>query len=317
MSLYDSVEPSTIAQNARANYAEDIAGGGAGYAEYDMSMEPAPAPQARNEEVQNQQSSGDLANRKLIKNANLSVETEEFDVLLAAIDQRVSNLGGYMENYNVYNNSRYNSSSSNYNRSASMTIRVPSVNYDFFMNEIASISNVLSRSESTRDVTLEYVDIESRRAALNIEYERLLELLEKAETIDDVIRLESRLSDVRYNIEWISSQLRTYDNLVDYSTIYLDISEVKELTPVKELTTWERIGTGFVNSLKNVGNGFKNVILSGVIGSPYLVVFAVFVVIIVVIIKVIIKIATKKMENRPPKPPLPPLPPAPKKEDSQ
>ena len=65
--------------------------------------------------------------------------------------------------------------------------------------------------------------------------------MEKAESIEDIITIEQRLSNVRYQIESMEAQLRTYDNKVDYSTVHLDVSEVKELTPVHEETLWERI----------------------------------------------------------------------------
>jgi RNAse (barnase) inhibitor barstar len=322
----DSVAPQSVRSSNTTSSRSDYLGATGGLAEYDMMVAedggmggsvsmPQPAPASANDPGANQnQQSGDLANRKLIKNANLSVETESFDDLLVAIEQRITSLNGYMENFNVSNYSRYNNSNTAYNRYASMTIRIPAVNYDFFMREIDNLSNVLNRSESTRDVTLEYVDIESRKDALTVEYDRLLVLLERAETIDDIIRLESRMSDVRYQIEWMASSLRTYDNLVDYSTIYLDVSEVKELTPVHEQSTWEKIATGFVNSLKGVGNGFRNFFINFIIASPYLVVIAVFIVIIVIIIKVVIRIVKKKMANRPPRPPMPPhlpMPPRP------
>ncbi len=54
-----------------------------------------------------------------------------------------------------------------------------------------------------------------------------MELLAEAESIDSVIAIESRLSDVRYEIESIGSQLRSYDDLVTFDTISISIAEVK------------------------------------------------------------------------------------------
>ena len=77
------------------------------------------------------------------------------------------------------------------------------------------------------------------------EQERLLSLLEQAETMEEIIALESRLTEVRYQLESMESQLRTMDNQVSYSTVYLSIEEVEHFTPPAEKGTWERISTGF------------------------------------------------------------------------
>ncbi|MDR0221733.1 MAG: DUF4349 domain-containing protein [Lachnospiraceae bacterium] len=256
-------------------------------AEYDMNSAPMPAP-----EEAPSQSQGDLANRKLIKNANVDVETEYFDDLLAGIDERVKMANAYMESYNVSNNSRYYGTTNN--RSAYMTIRVPSASYDWFLNEVARISNVLNRSESTRDVTLEYVDMDSRKKVLTIEHDNLVEILAQAETVEDMITVRNRISDVRYEIERMESQLRTYDNLVDYSTIYLSVSEVKELTPVEELTVWQRIAAGFTGSLKDIGEGFTNFFVWFVVHIPYLLIFA----IIVGAVLLIVRHSLKTVKNK-------------------
>ncbi|MFW5632201.1 MAG: DUF4349 domain-containing protein, partial [Acetivibrio ethanolgignens] len=130
------------------------------------------------------------------------------------------------------------------------------------------------------------------------EQERLLELLERAETIEDIITLESRLSDVRYQIESMESQLRTMDNQVTYSTVYLFISEVTRLTPVNEQSVWEKITTGFADSLVNVGNGIVDLAIGFVINLPYLVVWAAVVAVLVILIRLIIRKKRQKKQRK-------------------
>ena len=263
---------------------------GAGIALDADHIEPMPMPEV---DVIKQEPATDFAHRKLIKNANLSVETEEFDVLIAGIEERVKGLGGYMEHYHIGTHS-YGGTN---NRSGSITIRIPSHNYDFLVKEMSMISNVLSRDESVQDVTLQYVDLESHKKVLNTEHDRLLEFLARAETIEDIIILEQRLSSVRYQMERMESQLRTYDNLVAYSTIYLNISEVKQLTPIVEQTTWEKISTGFSKSLSNVAKGFTNFFVGLLIFLPYLVVWALIIAVFLLVIKVVFNIK-KKYDNK-------------------
>ena len=229
--------------------------------------------------------------RKLIRNVDLSVETEEFDVLMQTITDRVDKLGGYVESSNTYNGSYYYG---NNNRNANLTLRIPAESLDEFLSAVAEISNVISRSENVTDVTLQYVDMKSHKEALETEQKRLLELLDQAESVEDIITIESRLSEVRYQIESMESQLRTMDNQVSYSTVYLYIEEVTRLTPVKEQSAWEKIKTGFGESLYNIGNGIKNFFIGLIIRLPYLAAWAVVIVIVLIIIKLFRKHLRKK-----------------------
>ena len=100
-----------------------------------------------------------------------------------------------------------------------------------------------------------------------------MELLAQAENMSDLLEIESRLTEVRYELENYGSQLKLYDNQVDYATIYLSISEVQEYTPVEEPTFLERITKGFTNSLKGVGEGAVDVVVFIIANLPYLVVY--------------------------------------------
>ena len=232
--------------------------------------------------------------RKLIKTVNMDVETREYDKLLAAVENKVTELGGYIESLDAYNGSMYNSYRST--RNANLTIRIPKNKLDDFLNTVSDIGNVTSRSENVQDVTLTYVDLQSHRDALQTEQERLLQLLEQAENVEDIITIEQRLSDVRYQLESMESQLRSYDNQVDYSTVYLYINEVEVYTPVEEETVWERISTGFADSLKDIGEAAKEAGIWFVIHIPYLVIWAVAIVIIILILKKIKK-RTKRLKE--------------------
>lgn len=220
--------------------------------------------------------------RKWIITVNMSAETEDLDVLMEALNGKISGLGGYVEDQDSYNGSMY---SSRRYRSASLTVRIPAQRVDEFTEEMSGIANVVSTNLSREDITLSYVATESRVKALQTEEARLLELMEQAETMADLLEIESRLTDVRYELENRASQLRLYDNQVDYATIYLSIDEVQEYTPVEEPTVWERISGGFVSSIKGVGNGLLDLLVWVLAKSPYLVILGGVTVGVVVLIK--------------------------------
>lgn len=229
--------------------------------------------------------------RKLIKNVNLSVETETFEELLATITEKTESFSGYIEESYTYNGSNYYGRGT---RNASMTVRIPAQQLDAFLSSVSEVSNVISRNDSVSDVTLQYVDMESHKKALTSEQDRLLELLEQAESVEDIITIESRLSDVRYQIESMESQLRTLQNQVSYSTVYLDIQEVEKLTPVEEQTRGEMIREGFVDSLYGVGNGLLDFGTAVIIDLPYLVVWAA----VILLVSLIIRLLRKHRKNK-------------------
>lgn len=222
--------------------------------------------------VDTETSSGLPENRKLIQTVNMSVETENLDTVLQQIDSRIAELQGYVESSNVQNGSSY---SGRRYRSADITARIPAKDLGAFLDKVGEISNVVSSRKTVEDVTLSYVATESRMKALQTEETRLLELLAKAETMDDLLTVEKRLTEVRTELEKVTSALRVFDNQVDYATIHLNISEVKEYTEVTEPeTVWQRIGDGFMDSLKGVGTFFKELFVFVIVASPYLVLIA-------------------------------------------
>ena len=236
--------------------------------------------------------------RKLIKTVDLSVETKDYDNLMVSLEKQIEELGGYIESLGAYNGSYY---SGRTNRSANITARIPAEKLDGFVKQIGEEANVVDRNESVEDVTLQYVDLDSHARMLEEEQERLLELLENAETIEDIITIESRLSEVKYQLESMKSQLRTFDNKVTYSTVHIYIDEVKELTPVVEQTAGERIAEGFAESIRDIGEGFKEFFIGFVINLPYIVVWAVIIAIIAFVgfkvVKVIDRRSVKKWEE--------------------
>ncbi len=238
------------------------------------------------------------AERKLIKTVNISTETEQFDILVPSLQAQVERLGGYIEEMSVYQNgSYYDESREKILRGADMTARIPKEHLDSFLMQVGEQSNVVSQSERVEDVTLQYVDLDSHKRVLVSEQERLIELLEQAETVEDIIAIEGRLSEVRYQIESMESQLRTYDNKIDYSTVYLSVREVKKYTPPQDITIWEKIGNGFVNSLEDIGNGICDFFVEILIDIPYLVLGGIILVVSVLIIRQICRVILHKLHK--------------------
>lgn len=237
-------------------------------------------------------------NRKLIRRVTLNVETEDFDGLLPALDSEISRLGGYIESENTYNGSAY----SEYRdmRNATIVVRIPDDKLDEFVESVSGKSNITSKTTSTEDVTLQYVDTEGRKKMYEAELESLTALLENAETIEDITYLTERISEVRFELENQASILRTYDNLVDYATVSIYVNEVEIYTPVETpaQTDGERIAEGFKASLNNVISSIKEGFISFLIKSPYIIKGLLTFAIIVGIIWLAIALTVKAIKRK-------------------
>lgn len=241
--------------------------------------------------------------RKLIKTVNISAETEDFDTLVPGLQKQVETLGGYIESISVYDvNSYYVEDQRVKQRCANLTARVPKEKLDGFLVQVGEQTNVTSRSENVEDVTLRYVDLESHKKALLTEQERLLALMEQAESVEDIITIEGRLSEVRYQLESMESRLRTYDNQIDYSTVYLSIEEVRKYSAPQTASVWQRIENGFMKSLENIGFGIRDFAIGFVIDIPYIVFWGVLIAVAVIVFRVLRrtwkKIAARRADAR-------------------
>lgn len=227
--------------------------------------------------------------QKLIKTVSMTMETKEFDPLLENIRSKVDELGGYIESSEISGSSYYSVYESRY---AWMKLRIPSDKLDGFVTIVSELGNVTSKNESVQDITLQYVDVESHKKALETEQDRLLELLEKAETMEDIIAIESRLSEVRYELQSYGSTLRTFDNQVSYSTVDLSIHEVERVAPVVEkLTFAQEIQYRLFDNFYDIGQDIRSFAIWFISSLPY---FAIWAVVIVIPVCLVRKLIWKK-----------------------
>lgn len=233
-----------------------------------------------------------LSNRKLIRTVNLHVETDDFDTLLDKLNDEISARNGYIEQSDISGNSIQSTRSK---RWAHMNVRIPSTELDSFISSVEVNGNVTNKSETTTDITLKYSDLESKKKSLSIEQERIWALLEKADNLESIIALEERLSEIRYELESMESTLRLYDNQIDYSTVYINIEEVKIYTPTAPETILERIQKGFSKNLINMKDFCVDTFVAIISAIPILIPSLIIVMIFIHLIKRIL--ARKKMKK--------------------
>lgn len=236
-----------------------------------------------------------VQNQKLIRTMHVEAETDDLDTMLANLDARIRELGGYVENKSIYNGSYSNK---NTYRTATLTIRIPVDQLDGFLNHVQGLTNITSQKETADDITLSYVATASRITALETEQQRLLELLAKAENMADLLMIEQRLTDVRTELEEVTSQLRLYDNLVDYGTVHLSVTQVKEYTVVEEETIWQRMGKGLAENWKDLCETAEDLLVLIVVSLPYLIPIG----LAGLLVFIVVRLATRPKKQKPQQP---------------
>ena len=234
------------------------------------------------------------SNEKIIYTYNYSVETKQFDTFMQAVQSRINEYGGYLESSESNGNPEMN-----IRRYANMVIRIPADKMHDFLNMVKENSNVTYSSSSTENVTLSYVDMQSHIKALKTEQETLMGILERATKLEDIITIQNQLTNIRYELESYESQLRVFDNRINYSTLYLDINEVERETNVAtELTYGEEIKQGLSDTFYDIGQGLRSFSIWFIVNLPILLIWAVIIAAIILIVRKIIKIRAKKEARR-------------------
>lgn len=211
---------------------------------------------------------------KMIYTADVTVETTDFEASVRAVEDMVGTYGAFFESTSVSDVSysdRYAGNTAY--RRAYYVIRVPVQRFSEMTGGLDAVGHVTNMSSRADNITPQFYDTQARRDALDIEQERLLSMLEKCETVGEMIEIESRLSEVRYQIEALESTLRNWQNEVDYSTVNLTLREVEEYTRREELhrSYWQQLGDGFTGTLRAVGTFFKDLFKGVVVALPIIV----------------------------------------------
>jgi hypothetical protein len=275
------------AQSASFSNKVDLADGFAGYEESgDYPMETN-ADENRSPAMSGNSASSAQADtvteRKLIRTCTITAQTEKFDEIISTFKAKVNELGGYFENSNISGTGKNKSF-----RRGTFIVRVPQEKLDDLINSVNGSVTVLSSSENSEDRTLQYVDMEARVKSLKVEQQTLMDLLGKADSLDNIIILQNRLSEIRYEIESYETQLKTIDNKVTYATLNLTLSEVVEeelQEPNKKRTFLDDVKDAFAEMFENVVEFGKGAVILFIMLLPLTVILVIAGIIVLVCIK--------------------------------
>ena len=222
--------------------------------------------------------------QKIVYTGRMQMQTLEYEKSAAAIRAKIKAAGGFSESESESDNNYdwYRNSGSGSRRYLSITARIPSEKIEEFMDSLGGDGKVMSRSVSAENISQVYANKETYKKALEKEQERLLAMMDKAETIDEMILVEQRLSEVERQLNAYKTDLSAMDKDVQFSTIYIELEEVKRYTEeVVQTPFGEEIKYAFEDAIESFTDFCKGVILFVVRYFPFLIILAAVVVLII------------------------------------
>jgi hypothetical protein len=235
--------------------------------------------------------------RKIISTVNTELVVIDVQDTMNKLIRAAEALGGYVAMSSIYDSGSY--------YYAELSLRVPSAKVEGFTASLADFGKVTSAQTSTDDITDSYYDIESRLKNAKAQEVKLLEIMDQANTVEDLLRVRTELDQVQERIEQFQGQLKMWDQLTALSLVNVRISAEAKNTidqpsskPMSLEEMWKSIRNGFSSSINAVGNFFSGL----VIGLSYLLLplllLGVFALILFFIIRGIVRKQARKRAAR-------------------
>lgn len=190
---------------------------------------------------------------KLIYRCTMEIETLEYNNSYKILQELLDTYECRIESENFYDEtSHYGYSYNSYKNYSNgkfniIVIRVPSKYFKEFVNNSSSLGNVISKRSEVENITQTYYDTTARAEGLEIQLNRLKEMLQQAYEVNDMIQLNREITEVENQLNQLRTQIRTMDMDTTYSYVSISLQEVVEYT---EAATQIRTNT-FIDRLKN------------------------------------------------------------------
>ena len=211
---------------------------------------------------------------KIIKTANAEMRTTKYDDFLTSLYAKITEFSGYTDGETFSGSGKY--------RRATVTVRIPAARHEEFKTALSGLGTMSYYSANKQDVTLTYEILKSEVDTLTAEIavvEELFEIAKQNKDLNEISKIEEKLTDLRLRVAEANARLTVYDNSIAYSTIYLTVYEAEEIVtpePEPEPTAIERIGSNLKRAFTGIGEFFVDLFVFIVSAIPYLLVIALF-----------------------------------------
>ncbi|MDD4029442.1 MAG: DUF4349 domain-containing protein [Caldisericia bacterium] len=186
--------------------------------------------------------------RKIIKNAEISLEVKNPKDISKTIETRVQELDGWV----VESNTRGDDVHVN----VDLNVRIPASELTPFVDWLKELGKVHYSRIYSDEITLEYYNMQARLENAKKQKEQYLEILKKANTIEEVLQVQSYLDSVQDRIDSGTRQMEVWNLQVDHSMVSISLSQSPQTVKLNEDPTWD------IMSLQDVGRRFRNSFVS-------------------------------------------------------
>ncbi|HHV65519.1 MAG TPA: DUF4349 domain-containing protein [Peptococcaceae bacterium] len=234
----------------------------------------------------------DTIQQKIIYVLEATIKTDDVASTVKAVENKVASVNGYIAESRQYNERDHTT--------AYLNLRVPVNKFEEFKGGLEQFGTVSDQHLYTDDVSQQYYDVETRLRSWEAQEERYLEILKKANTVEEILKIEDSLANVRREMESLKGQLKYLDNRVEYSEIRLHIQPKQSNIAVND--PWQPV------SIKNTFIAAKNALIKSVSFLwnfiNYLIVFTGYAIPIVIILGILwliyrsVRKAKKKQQDR-------------------
>lgn len=244
-----------------------------------------------------------LSQEKLVYTCNLSIETTTYNDTLQKIEELISDYGGIIQSKYENDNASNWYYDDYYKRSGTLNctlmLRIPSSKYKEFTKSIGSIGGkIKSKDETVDNISQQYFDTEIKIASLEKQESKLLELMDKATTIEELIQIEARLSEIDTELMKYKTEIKYMDLDVAYSYVNIELKEVLEYTEDntgrKTNTFIDRLLNTLEDTIKYLGQNMEGLLFTIILISPYII----LIVIIVVVYNKFLRKKVRAMKER-------------------
>ena len=212
--------------------------------------------------------------RKITQNISLTLEVAAINDSVTQISREVQQQGGYVVE------SQQNGSDSHL--SAYLTLKIPADKLNGLRDSLANWGKILDQHTLANDITNQYYDSQVRLQTLEAEEKRYLEILNQAKTVEDILKVENALGNIRQQIEQLKGQLKLWNNMVDYSTVNLQLVTLQSPNlnvknpwqPISWSNTWKATQDAVLKTLSISWNTLNYLVVGLGYAFPYLIIGA-------------------------------------------
>lgn len=223
------------------------------------------------ETTEDKQATASSQSRMVIYNATLDMEVKKITQVQEQITQMVKQLGGYIVEQNMSQNTEER-------KDSSLTIRIPQEQFHSFLNKVKKLGvKTEHQNISGQDVTEEYVDLTSRLKAKQLVEKRLTTFMNEAKDTKTLLEISNELAKVQEEIETIQGQMKYLENQTSLSTVTINLFEKTVVVPGfdnDKQNTWDQTKKQFMNSINYIAAFFSGLFILIIGNIPILAILA-------------------------------------------